>query len=223
MTDESANRPPVALEQRAVSADQRMFSPAVARNSASILAVLKRVLPAKGVVLEIGCGTGEHAVHFAGAMPGVTWLPSDPDSDNRASTASWIKFTGLSNVLPPRDIDVCAKSWGVEQTAPFDAIVSLNMVHIAPWAASLGLFAGAGRLLRGGGLLFLYGAFMRDGVHNAPTNAAFDASLKAHNPCWGLRDIADLERVGESSGLSLHKTIEMPANNMSLVFSKGGR
>jgi len=222
MTDAS-NRPPVALEQRGVNADQRMVSPAVARNSAPILAVLKRVLPAQGVVLEIGCGTGEHAVHFAGAMPSLTWLPSDPDAGSRASTASWIKFTGLSNVLPPLDIDVCEKTWGVEQTAPFDAIVSLNMVHISPWAASLGLFGGAGRLLRGGGLLFLYGPFMRDGVHNAPSNAAFDASLKARNPSWGLRDTADLERLGESCGLSLHETIEMPANNMSLVFSKGGR
>ena len=219
MTDESDNRPPVALEQRGVSADQRMFSPTAARNSAPILAALKRVLPSHGLVLEIGCGTGEHAVHFAEAMPSLTWLPSDPDSDSRASTASWIQFTELSNVLPPLDIDVCAKSWGVEQTAPFDAIVSLNMVHIAPWAASLGLFAGAGRLLRVGGLLFLYGPFMRDGVHNAPSNAAFDASLKARNPSWGLRDIAELERVGESSGLSLRETIEMPANNMSLVFS----
>lgn len=223
MTNENDNRPPVTLEQRGVGADQRMFSPAAARNSPPILEVLKRVIPANGVVLEIGCGTGEHAVHFAGAMPGVTWLPSDPDSDSRVSTARWIKFTGLSNVLPPLDIDVCAKSWGVEQTAPFDAIVSLNMVHIAPWAASLRLFAGAGRLLRVGGILFLYGAFMRDGVHNAPSNAAFDASLKARNPAWGVRDIADLERVGESSGLSLRETIEMPANNMSLVFWKSGK
>jgi len=220
MTD---NRPPVALEQRGVSADQRMFSPTVARNSARILAVLKRVLPSHGVVLEIGCGTGEHAVHFAEAMPSLTWLPSDPDADSRASIASWIKFTGLSNVLPPLDIDVCAKAWGLEQTAPFDTIVSLNMIHISPWAASLGLFAGAGRLLRGGGLLFLYGPFMRDGVHNAPSNVAFDASLKARNPSWGLRDIADLARVGASAGLSLHETIEMPANNTSLVFSNGGR
>jgi SAM-dependent methyltransferase len=221
MTDESDKRPPVALEQRGVSADQRMFSPTAARNSEPILAVLKRVLPTKGAVLEIGCGTGEHAVHFAGAMPRLTWLPSDPDSDCRASTASWIRFTRLSNVLPPVDIDVCAKSWGIEQSAPFDAIVSLNMVHIAPWAASLGLFAGAGRLLRAGGLLFLYGPFMRDGVHNAPSNAAFDASLRARNASWGVRDIVELERVGESSGLSLRETIEMPANNMSFVFSAG--
>src|ERR1043165_6719348 len=189
MTGESDNRPPIALEQRGVSADERMFSPTAARNSVPILAVLERILPANGVVLEIGCGTGEHAVHFARAMPSLTWVPSDPDSESRASTASWIRFTGLGNVLAPRDIDVCAKSWGVEQTAPFDAIVSLNMVHLAPWAATLGLFTGAGRLLRIGGLLFLYGAFMRDGVHTAPSNAAFDATLKARNPAWGVRDI----------------------------------
>jgi SAM-dependent methyltransferase len=223
MTEESDDRRPVALEQRGVSADQRMYSPSAARNLAPILEVLKRVLPAHSAVLEIACGTGEHAVHFAGAMPNLTWRPSDPDSGARASTASWIKFTGLSNVLPPLDIDVCAKAWGVEQMAPFDAIVSLNMIHIAPWAATLGLFAGAGRLLRPGGLLFLYGPFMRNGAHNAPSNAAFDASLKARDPSWGLRDTADLERLGESSGLSLRETIEMPANNMSLVFSRRGR
>ncbi len=223
MTEESDNRRPVALEQRGVSADQRMYSPSAARNLAPILEVLKRVLPAHSAVLEIGCGTGEHAVHFAGAMPNLTWRPSDPDSDARASTASWIKFTGLSNVLSPLDIDVCAKAWGVEQTAPFDAIVSLNMIHIAPWAATLGLFAGAGRLLCPGGLLFLYGPFMRNGAHNAPSNAAFDVSLKARDPSWGLRDTADLERLGESSGLGLRETIEMPANNMSLVFSRRGR
>jgi cyclopropane fatty-acyl-phospholipid synthase-like methyltransferase len=222
MTKESDNRPPVALERRDVSADRRMFSPSAARNLAPILEVLKRVLPAHGAVLEIGCGTGEHAVYFAEAMPNLTWCPSDPDSEARVSTASWITFTGLSNVRAPLDIDVCARAWGVEHMAPFDALVSLNMVHIAPWAASLGLFAGAGRLLCAGGLLVLYGPFMRDGAHNAPSNAAFDASLKARNPSWGLRDIADLERAGESSGLILRETIEMPANNMSLVFANIG-
>ena len=120
-----------------------------------------------------------------------------------------------------RSTSTCAQAWGVEQTAPFEAIVSINMVHIAPWAASLGLFAGAGRLLRPGGILVLYGPFMRDGAHTAPSNAAFDASLKARNPSWGVRDIADLERVGEASRLSLRETIEMPANNMSVVFSRG--
>ncbi len=222
MPQESDNPSPVALEQRDVSADLRMFSPSAARNSAPILEILKRVFPKPGMVLEIGCGTGEHAMCFAEAMPNLTWQPSDPDSDSRASTASWIKFTGLNNVLAPLDIDVCSGSWGVEQMAPFDAIVSLNIVHIAPWEASLGLFAGAGRLLCADGLLVIYGPFMRDGVHSAPSNAAFDASLKARNPAWGLRDIVDLERVGEASQLSLRETIDMPANNTLIVFSRGG-
>jgi SAM-dependent methyltransferase len=197
-----------------------MFSPSAARNSASILAVLQRVLPASGVALEIGCGTGEHVVHFAGAMLGLTWQPSDPDSSSRASTASWIKFSGLSNVLPPLDIDVCVEAWPEKLPAHFDAIVSLNMVHIAPWAASVGLLRGAGSLLRLDGVLFLYGPFVHEGTFNAPSNAAFDASLRAQNPSWGLRDIADLERLGKTCGLDLREAIEMPANNTSLVFSK---
>src|ERR1700730_18577978 len=218
---ERRGRRAVGLDRRGVSDEQRMLSPSAARNLAPILAVLKRVLPARGVVLEIGCGTGEHAVCFAEAMPNLTWQPSDPDADARASTASWIKFAGLNNVLAPLDIDVCSRLWGVEQRAPFAAIVSINMIHIAPWAATLGLFAGAGRLLRAGGLLVLYGPFMRDGVHNAPSNAAFDVSLKARNPSWGVRDIADLERAGEASRLGLREAIKMPANNMSVVFSSG--
>jgi cyclopropane fatty-acyl-phospholipid synthase-like methyltransferase len=221
MHNEKDSSVPVALEQREQSADQRMFSPSAARNSASILGVLKQVLPTHGVVLEIGCGTGEHAVCLAEAMPNLTWIPSDPDPDSRASTASWISFTGLSSIQPPLDIDVCAAQWGVESVAPFDAIVSINMVHIAPWAATLGLFAGAGRLLRAGGLLALYGPFLHNGVHNAHSNAEFDQSLKARNAAWGLRDIADLERVARASGLSLRETIEMPANNTSLVFLRG--
>ena len=185
MPKESDNRSPVALEQRGVSADQRMFSPSAARNLAPILAVLKRVLPTHGVVLEIGCGTGEHAVCFAEAMPNLTWQPSDPDSDARASTASWIKFSGLNNVLAPLDIDVCSRLWGVEQTAPFEAIVSINMVHIAPWAASLGLFAGAGRLLCPGGILVLYGPFMRDGGTQRPLERRIRRVSKGAQPILG--------------------------------------
>lgn len=159
-------------------------------------------------------------MYFAEAMPNLSWQPSDPDPGSRASTASWIAFRGLNNVRAPLDIDVCSGQWGVEHMAPLDAIVSINMIHIAPWAASLGLFAGADRLLGAGGLLFLYGPFMRDGEHNAPSNVEFDLSLKARNPAWGLRDIADLERLAEASGLDLHETVEMPANNLSLVFSR---
>ena len=202
MPEESDHLSPVAHEQRGLSADHRMFSPSAAQNSAPILEVMKRILPITGVVLEIGCGTGEHAVCFAEAMPYLIWQPSDTDNDSRASTASWIKFIGLKNVLAPLDINVCSILWGVEEKAPFDVIVSINMVHIAPWAASLGLFAGAGRLLSDGGILVLYGPFMHDGLHNAASNADFDASLKARNPSWGVRDIADLERIGVASGLS---------------------
>lgn len=220
MTKGTDNPSPVALEQRGQSADQRMFSPSAARNTAPILAVLRRILPAHGVTLEIGCGTGEHAVCFAEAMPDLTWQPSDPDPGSRASTTSWIRFKSLDNVLTPLDIDVCTSPWGIEQSAAFDAVVSINMVHIAPWAATLGLFAGAGRLLRAGGVLFLYGPFTHNGVHNAASNAAFDESLKARNPSWGLRDIADLERVAEAYGLGLGEIVEMPANNMSLVFQR---
>jgi len=220
MHADNDNPPLVALEQREQGTDQRMFSPSAARNSAPLLAALTRALPGHGRVLEIGCGTGEHAVCFAEAMPSLTWLPSDPDPASRASTASWIKLKGLNNVSAPLDIDVCAERWGVENMAPFDAILSINMVHIAPWAATLGLFSGASRLLRAGGLLFLYGPFMHNGVHNAPSNAAFDESLKARNPTWGVRDIAEIERVAEASGLGLGEMIEMPANNMSLIFCR---
>ena len=220
MNDDNQNALPVALEQRTQDADQRMFSPSAARNAEPILKVLKRLLPLRGVVMEIGCGTGEHAVHFAKEMPALTWLPSDPDPGSRASTASWIRFTGLNNVLAPRDVDVCSNVWDVEMLAPFDALVSINMVHIAPWAATIGLFSGAGRLLGAGGRLCLYGPFIHRGAHNAPSNAAFDESLKARNPSWGLRDIVDLERVAQASGLGLVETIEMPANNSFLAFDR---
>lgn len=220
MQDDSNKPLPVALEQRAQDADQRMFSPSAARNMEPILTVLKALVPADGTVLEIGCGTGEHAVCFAAAMASVTWLPSDPDPASRASTASWIKFSGVRNVLAPIAIDASSAAWGVEKRGPFDAVISINMVHIAPWAAAVGLFSGAGRLLRIGGLLCLYGPFMHNGAYNAPSNADFDQSLKAHNPAWGLRDIAELERVARAAGLKRDQTFAMPANNTLLVFRR---
>lgn len=220
MHDENDRPLPVALEERAQEGDERMFSPSAARNAEPILQVLRDLLPAHGRVLEIGCGTGEHAACFAAALPTLTWLPTDPDPASRASTASWIKFSGLSNVPAPLAVDASSAEWGLDAWAPFDAVVSINMVHIAPWAATLGLFAGAGRLLRDAGVLCLYGPFMHNGMHNAPSNAAFDAALKARNPSWGLRDIADIERVARASGLRLGETIAMPANNRLLVFHR---
>lgn len=211
---------PIALEQRVQDADLRMFSPSAERNAEPILRVLKDLFPAHGMVLEIGCGTGEHAVCFAAAMPTLTWLPADPDPAYRASTASWIGFKGLGNVLAPIDVDASSPIWGVEMLAPFDAMVSINMVHIAPWAATVGLFSGTGRLLRKGGLLCLYGPFVHSGIHNAPTKAAFDESLRTRNPDWGLRDIADLELIAQAAGLRLDKSVDMPANNTLLVFRR---
>jgi len=198
--------------------DKRHFSPSTARNREPISAAMRRVFPQTGKVLEIASGAGEHAVFVARALPGLVWQPSDPDAESRASISAWIEHEGLANILPSLDIDVREKDWGVK--APFDAIVAINMIHIAPWEAALGLFAGAGRLLRGGGLLFLYGPYMRDGKHTAPSNQAFDAWLKARDPSFGVRDIADVTAVAARNGLALRETIEMPANNLSLVFER---
>ncbi|MES1198714.1 MAG: DUF938 domain-containing protein [Pseudomonadota bacterium] len=198
--------------------DPRRFAPAAARNREPILEVLRRVLPARGKVLEIGCGSGEHAVFFARAMPSLAWFPSDPDTDARVSTAAWIGHEALTNVAPPVAIDVRDDEWGVENEAPFDAIISLNMVHIAPWACALGLIQGAARLSAPGAILFLYGPFKMDGRHTSPSNEAFDTSLKARNAEWGVRDMEEIKRVAEAAGFVLDEIASMPANNFSLVF-----
>src|SRR5689334_16819394 len=139
---------------------ERLRSPSTARNREPILTVLQRVLPPKGRILELASGAGEHAVFFATAMPAITWQPSDLGADERASIAAWIEADQLTNVRPPIEIDVRAKTWGVEAQAPFDALVAINMIHISPWEATLGLMRGAGRLLRGGGVLFTYGPYL---------------------------------------------------------------
>jgi SAM-dependent methyltransferase len=211
---------PAVVEDRSGATDARQFSPSVARNRGPILEVLTRVLPKKGIVLEIGSGTGEHAIGFAKALPGLDWLPSDPDVASRASIKAWIATDVLANVRAPVSIDVRDAVWGVEDAAPFDAIISLNMVHIAPWEAALGLLAGAGRLLRPEGLLFFYGPFMLGRTHTAASNAAFDADLKRQDPRWGVRDVDDLVRECALRGLELREVVKMPANNFSLVFVK---
>ena len=173
-------------------------------------------------MLEIGSGTGEHVVCFAKALPRLVWLPSDPDAASRASIKAWTANEGLTNVHAPVAIDVREGVWGVEDDAPFDAMISLNMVHIAPWEAALGLLVGAGRLLKPDGVLVLYGPFMLGGTHTAVSNAAFDADLKRRDPRWGVRDVDDLVDAAAPHGLELLELVEMPANNLSLVFVKAG-
>jgi cyclopropane fatty-acyl-phospholipid synthase-like methyltransferase len=202
------------------AADARQFSPSAARNCVPIREVLTRVLPKKGIVLEIGSGTGEHVVCFAKALPRLVWLPSDPDEASRTSIEAWMTSEGLANVRAPVAIDVREEVWGVEDDAPFDAMISLNMIHIAPWEAALGLLAGGARLLRPDGVLFLYGPFMLDGKHTATTNAAFDADLKQRDLRWGVRDINDIVSEAVPHGLELREVVDMPANNLSLVLVK---
>jgi len=198
-------------------ASAALTSPSAARNREPILAVLRRVLPARGLVLEIASGTGEHAVHCAGALPDLTWQPSDRDPEALASIAAHRAEAGLPNFLAPLALDVTAPSWPVERA---DAIVAINMIHIAPWRAAEGLIEGAGRLLAPGGVVYLYGPFMEDGRHTAPSNAAFDESLKARDPAWGVRDVAAVAELAARHGLDLKKRVAMPANNLSLVFRK---
>lgn len=198
--------------------DARQQSPSTARNRDPILAELRRVLAPHAKVLELASGTGEHAVFFAAAMPGLVWTPSDPSAEARASIAAWIDAEGLKNVAAPRDIDVSAPAWGVESEAPFDALVAINMIHISPWAATLGLMAGAARLLAPRGLLFTYGAYKRDGRHTAPSNESFDQWLKARDERFGVRDMGEVEAAANAQGLTLRDVVEMPANNFALVF-----
>ncbi|CAM3347187.1 DUF938 domain-containing protein [Cupriavidus taiwanensis] len=197
--------------------DARRMAPATERNREPILAVLRQVLPASGTVLEIASGTGQHAVHFAAALPGIIWQPSDPDAAARASIAAWIAHAGVANVRAPLALDVCRQPWGIDAAA---AVVCINMIHIAPWAAAEALFAGAGKLLGPGGVLFLYGPYRRGGAHTAPSNAAFDAQLRATDPDWGVRDMEAVIALGTAQGLRCDEPVPMPANNFCLVLRK---
>ncbi len=200
--------------------DRRRIAASTARNREPILAVLQRVLPPEALVLEVAAGAGEHAVFCARAMPGWNWTPSDPDADARASIAAWAKAEALPNLAPPRAIDVGAEQWGVEAVAPFDAVVCINMIHIAPWEATLGLMAGAERVLRAGGVLYTYGAYKRGGAHTAPSNDAFDVWLKQRDARFGVRDLEAVEQAACARGLTLVEIADMPANNLSLVFQR---
>jgi cyclopropane fatty-acyl-phospholipid synthase-like methyltransferase len=203
--------------------DARQHSPSAARNREPILAVLRRALSPNAAVLELASGSGEHAVWFARALPGVRWQPSDASAEARASIAAWIESEGLGNVAPPLDIELAAPVWGVEGQAPFDALVAINVIHIAPWDATLGLMAGAGRLLADDGVLFTYGAYKRDGRHTAPSNEAFDHWLKQRDERFGVRDVADVEAAARAQGLLLQEVVQMPANNAALLFKRNRR
>lgn len=193
----------------------KLSSPAAERNRDAIASVLGRWLPAVGTVLEVASGSGEHAVHFARAFPDLTWQPSDPDAEALASVAAWREEAGLANLLAPVALDAASADWPLDRA---DAIVCVNMVHISPWAATVGLFAGAARLLAPGAPLVLYGPFRRAGVATAASNEAFDASLKARDPRWGLRDVETLAAL--HPGLPLVDVVEMLANNLMLLFRR---
>lgn len=194
----------------------KQHAPATDRNREPIREVLARELPQRGTVLEIASGSGEHAVAFARAFPAVTWQPSDPDERALASIAAWRAEAALPNLAAPVRLDVTS-AWPI---AHADAIVCINMVHIAPWEAALALFAGAGRLLAAGALLFLYGPYRFGGVFTAPSNEAFDASLRARDPRWGVRDVDDLRAAAAGQGFDLRDTVALPANNHALVFRR---
>jgi SAM-dependent methyltransferase len=192
--------------------------PAPERNKAPIVEVLRGVLPARGTVLEVASGTGQHVVHFAGTLPDLHWQPSDPELDHRNSILARVQQAQLANVAAPLPLDVLDRPWPVHG---IDAIVCINMIHIAPWNATLALLQEAGRLLPAEGVLYLYGPYRRDGRDTAPSNAAFDADLRRRNAAWGVRNLEDVEREAGAAGLALQQVVEMPANNLSVVFRRG--
>jgi hypothetical protein len=209
---------PAPFEIDRGSGDPRRSAPHVARNAAPIADVLRGILPERGFVLEVASGTGEHVLHFARAFPKLLWQPSDPDPAAVRSIEAWRIEAGLFNLLPAIPLDARAAQWPVARA---DAVLCINMIHISPWAATMGLMRGAGRLLDAGAPLFLYGAYRRAGIETAPSNEAFDESLRARDPAWGLRDLDEVVAEAEQNGFGLETVIEMPANNISVIFRKG--
>jgi SAM-dependent methyltransferase len=195
----------------------KQYAPATERNREPLLAVLRDVLPERGLVLEVASGTGEHAAFFAAAFPKLLFQPSDPEPAALRSIEAWRAEAGLFNLLAPVSLDARARDWAVKAA---EAILCVNMVHISPWSATEGLLRGAGRLLEPGAPLVLYGPYRRADVETAPSNEAFDESLKARNPDWGLREVEAVEAVATEHNLTLERIIEMPANNLTLVFRR---
>jgi hypothetical protein len=202
----------------AQAAGPRRSAPAALRNREPIAEVLTEWLPERGLVLEIASGTGEHCAWFAERFPGLEWQPSDIHADALASIAAWRDEAGLPNLRAPTIIDAAAPEWPVEGA---DAVLNINMVHISPWAAALGLLDGAARLLPRGGPLILYGPWLSDSIETTPSNLAFDSDLKARDPAWGLRNLEDFAAEAGQRGLRLIEVRSMPANNLMLLFQKG--
>jgi Protein of unknown function (DUF938) len=202
------------------SSDARQYSPAAARNAGPICDVLGRHLPASGTILEVGSGTGQHAVAFAAAHPELSWQPSDPGPELRASIAAWSAAAELANLRAPLDLDVTAADWELALDGPLAGVVCINLLHIAPWAACEGLMAGVEALLEPKAPLYLYGPFRRAGVHTAPSNAAFDRMLRAYDPAWGVRDLEAVVACAAGHGLELVDVVPMPANNLSVILRR---
>ncbi len=198
--------------------DRRRHAPAVARNREAIRQVLRRYMPQRGRVLEIASGTGEHVAFLAAASdPGLIFQPTDLDAAARESIDAWTKALGLTNVLPALALDAASERWPFDTV---DLVVCINMVHISPWPATVGLMRGAARSLAAGGILYLYGPYRREGRHTAPSNEAFDRDLRSRNPDWGVRDLEAVAQVAAEAGFEPPIIEEMPANNLSAIFRR---
>jgi SAM-dependent methyltransferase len=197
--------------------DHRLHAPATLRNRDAILDALRGVLPAAGLVLEVASGSGEHVVHLARNLPGLAFQPSDPSPEALLSIAAWVEAARVPNVRPPLALDASAAPWPV---ASADAVVCINMVHIAPWSAAEGLVRGAAEVLPDGAPLYLYGAFRRGGVHTAASNEAFDRGLRDRDPRWGVRDLEAVAGLARAAGFAGPAVTGMPANNLGVVFRR---
>jgi SAM-dependent methyltransferase len=204
--------------------DGRLEGPAFGRNHDAIWSAMAEFLRDQaGDVLELGSGTGQHIAEFARRSPQLTWWPSDIIAAHLASIDAWRRAAGLANLRAPQRIDVTDAQWRWDTSRPLTAMLCINVLHISPWCVSQNLLAGAGRYLQDDGRLFVYGPFKRSGAHTAPSNESFDASLRAENPEWGVRDVDDLSALGNDAGLTLAETVPMPSNNLVLVFARALR
>jgi SAM-dependent methyltransferase len=197
-----------------------LHAAAADRNREPILEVLRGALPPAGLVLEIASGTGQHVAFFAAALPALRWQPSDPSAAHVDSIRAWTAASAADNIAPPLALDVERQPWPISRA---DAVLNINMIHIAPWSAAEALFEGAARLLAPPGVLVLYGPFKRDGQHTAESNRRFDERLRAEDPRWGVRDLGDVQALASAAGFHPPEIIPMPANNFSLVFRRDGR